>query len=207
MNSDPNPETRVSLIARICDAADNDAWTEFVQIYQPVVQRIVQRHGLQYADAAEVTQEVLSRVSKSIETWDGDLQNSTFRGWLYRITRNQTIDFLRKHKTELDKNAGQDAGLSQVAAAGNSDVFQAEYEKQLFRWAAEKIKPTYKPANWQAFWLSAVEGCSVDEVAERLNIECSAVYVARSRIMAKLSKLIQQRLDETNDSLTRGEQK
>ena len=204
MNKNSNPDTRASLIARICDSGDDDAWTEFVQIYQPVVQRFIQRHGLQYADAAEVTQEVLSRVAKSIETFDAKREQSTFRGWLYRITRNQAIDFLRKRKIDQSRNAGQEGGLSQIADPSlvhpsqiESTEFQAEFEKQLFHWAAEKIKPSFKPVNWQAFWLSTIEGVAIEDVAKRLEIECSSVYVARSRIMAKLSKLIQERLNET----------
>jgi len=201
MNSNSNPDTRVSLIARICDSADDDAWTEFVQIYQPVVQRFIQRHGLQYADAAEVTQEVLSRVAKSIESWDGTQERSTFRGWLYRITRNQTIDFLRKKQVEKSRVAGQECGLSQIAdtAQSETDQFQAEYEKQLFHWAAEKLKPLFKTSNWQAFWMSTVDGLSIEDVARRLQIECGTVYVARSRIMARLSTLIQDRLNETTN--------
>ena len=64
MNSNSDLDTRVTLIARMCDLGDDDAWTEFVQIYQPLVLRFVQRYGLQYADASEVTQEVLGRVAK-----------------------------------------------------------------------------------------------------------------------------------------------
>jgi RNA polymerase sigma-70 factor (ECF subfamily) len=200
MNMNSNPDTRVSLIARICETGDDDAWTEFVQIYQPVVQRFIQRHGLQYADAAEVTQEVLSGVARSIESFDRDKEKGTFRGWLYRITRNKTIDFLRKKNVERTRNAGQGFGVSQIADPGadESVVFQAEYEKQLFHWAANKLKPTFKPRNWQAFWMSTVDGLSIEEVAEQLQVECGTVYVARSRIMARLSKMIQQRLSETN---------
>ncbi len=203
MKPPASPDTRVSLIARIRDAGDNDAWTEFVQIYQPVVQRFIQRHGLQYADAAEVTQEVLSRVAKSVETWNGNQQRSTFRGWLYRITRNQTIDFLRKRKVERSNWSRDEGGLSQVAAprSEDSDLFQAEYEKQLFLWAAEKLRPSFKVANWQAFWLSTVEGQPIERVAHELGIECGQVYVARSRIMARLSALIQDRLNETNAAI------
>ena len=148
MNSNLDPETQLSLIVKIRDAGDEDAWSEFVQIYQPVVQRFVRRHGLQYADAVEITQEVLSRVAKSIESWDANHQKSTFRGWLYRITRNITIDFLRKKKIERQRMASSDAGLSQVADMGNNDQsqeFDREFEKQVFYWAAEKLKPSFKP--------------------------------------------------------------
>jgi len=65
-NEDLNPDTRASLIVRLRDAGDDEAWIEFVQIYQPVVQRFIQKHGLQYADAAEITQEVLRSVAKSV---------------------------------------------------------------------------------------------------------------------------------------------
>lgn len=193
------PETRVSLIARMRDVEDNEAWTEFIQIYQPLVQRFVIRRGLQYADAAEVTQEVLSRVARSIGTWDASHQKSSFRGWLYSITRNLTIDFLRRKKTELAKIIGGDCGLSNVAGPSEVETneFQLEYEKQLFHWAAEKLKPSVKPVNWSAFWMSTVDGIAIEEVASSLNIKAGNVYVARSRIMAKLADLIQNRLNET----------
>ena len=176
---------------------------EFVDIYQPVIQRFIQRHGLQHADAAEVTQEVLSRVAKSITTWDGGQQPSTFRGWLYRITRNLTIDFLRKRKIELARTVGQPAGLGQIAELESveSVEFRAEYERQLFHWAAEKLKPAFKLQNWQAFWMSTVEGMPIEEVARRLELECGAVYVARSRIMARMAKLVQERKNETSSEM------
>ena len=177
-----------------------DAWSEFVQIYQPVVQRFVRRHGLQYADAVEITQEVLSRVAKSIESWDANHQKSTFRGWLYRITRNITIDFLRKKKIERQRMASSDAGLSQVADMGNNDQsqeFEREFEKQVFYWAAEKLKPSFKPANWQAFWMSTIDGVPVIDVAKQLQMTPGNVYVARSRIMSRLSELVQARMAET----------
>ena len=200
MNNASDPETRISLIARMRDMNDEEAWEEFVEVYQPLVQRFIQRHGLQYADAAEVTQEVLSRVAKSIESWEESHERSTFRGWLYRITRNLTIDFLRKRKVEGERLGKGDAGLSQVASsedASKSQEFQAEYEKQIFYWAAERLKPSFKPENWQAFWLSTVEGHSIDEVSKQLKMDCGKIYVARSRIMSRLSRLVQKRLDET----------
>jgi RNA polymerase sigma factor (sigma-70 family) len=198
--TDSDPDTRASLIARICDLSDNVAWTEFVNIYQPVVERFLQRYSLQHADAAEISQEVLARVAKSIPNWHGDKQGSTFRGWLYRITRNLTIDFLRKSQLELTRTAGQQEDLSYVVDPNQSASaeFQAEYEKQLFHWACEKLKPQFKDVNWQAFWMSTVEGAPIEDVAQRLHIECSHVYVARSRIMARFAQLIQERIDETN---------
>ncbi|MEM6472598.1 MAG: sigma-70 family RNA polymerase sigma factor [Planctomycetota bacterium] len=199
MSFDANPETRLSLIFKLSDRRDHDAWSEFVQIYQPVVQRFVQRRGLQHADAAEITQDVLSVVAKSIESWDPEHEKCTFRGWLYRLTRNQTIDFLRRRKPEVVWSDVEDIGPEITSSeATASSEFHAEYEKQLFYWAAEKIRGSFKPANWMAFWKSTVEGDPIERVAEELGMECGAVYVARSRIMSRLSKLIQERMNETS---------
>ena len=181
---------------------DGDAWEEFVNIYQPLVLSFIQRQRLQYADAAEITQEVLSRVSQSIEKWDHTVENATFRGWLYRITRNLTIDFLRRKQREQKRMEKDEMGLSQIAGPTESESmqFRAEYERQLFHWAASRLKPRFKPRNWNAFWMTTVEGRKIEEVAQELELECGAIYVARSRIMSRLSQMIQERLDETNDT-------
>ena len=47
------PVTRVTLLARIRDGRDADAWREFVQIYGPVVYRFARNRGLQDADPTE----------------------------------------------------------------------------------------------------------------------------------------------------------
>ena len=91
-----SPDTRFSLIGRLADADNADAWNEFAQIYQPLIFRIARQRGLQHADASEVTQDVLTRVAKAVDGWDPDRSKGTFRGWLYRITRNVSVDYLRK---------------------------------------------------------------------------------------------------------------
>ncbi len=198
MNPSFNPDTRASLIARICDCSDQTAWSEFYIVYQPVIQRFIAKYALQHADAAEVVQEVLVQVAKSVSTWDGTDPASTFRGWLFRVTRNLAIDYLRKKQKELGRTQGVEAGLCDIAEVTESEsqAFRLEYERQLFHRAAEILRPTFKPKNWQAFWMTTVEGFSIEEVAERLEMECGAIYVARSRIMARLAKHVQEQTNE-----------
>ena len=62
---DPQP-TRFSLIVRLRDGDDGQAWSEFVDIYTPVVYGFARRFGLQDADAADVTQDVFRTVAGSI---------------------------------------------------------------------------------------------------------------------------------------------
>ena len=72
-------ETRPSLIARLKDPADQEAWETFVEIYQPVVYRVGIQKGLQPADAEDVTQKVLISVSQAVEKWKPDPNRAKFR--------------------------------------------------------------------------------------------------------------------------------
>ena len=71
-------------------------------------------------------------------------------------------------------------------------VFEAEYERRLFRWAAEDIRGEFAPATWQGFWLTAVEGQAPSDVAASLGSSVGAIYVARSRVLARLKRRIEQ---------------
>lgn len=196
-----SPKTRASLILRLRTPADAEAWEEFTQIYRPLIFRIAISRGLQPADANDVVQEAMSRVAKSIRLFDPDPDKGSFRGWLSRITRNLVIEFLR-NKNRLPKT-GDDSAVYQLVQSkpdpsSESKLFDLEYERQLFAWAAAKAESRFEPATWQAFWETAVENKPVSEVAKRLNISRGAVYIARSRVIAALKAVVQQ-IEATNE--------
>ena len=87
-----SPETRPSLLLRIRDAQDHAAWVEFVEVYAPLVHAYARTRGLQDADAADVTQDVLQAVANHAERFDYDPSRGSFRGWLFRITLNKLRD-------------------------------------------------------------------------------------------------------------------
>ena len=59
----PSPDTRLSLILRLSDPADADAWRDFVSLYEPLIYQLARRKGLQDADARDLCQEVLLAVA------------------------------------------------------------------------------------------------------------------------------------------------
>lgn len=71
-NEGRRPETRVNLILRLPNAADADAWNEFVALYRPLVFSLARRGGLRQADAEELTQEVLLAVAGAVARWTPD---------------------------------------------------------------------------------------------------------------------------------------
>jgi len=189
------PETRESLLLRLRDPQDHQAWTEFLAIYEPLIYRLATRNGLQDADARELTQEVLLAVSGAIDRWNPDPQRGSFRGWLFRIARNLMINFLakRRHRPlsigDTDFNRLLDE--QSVPECDESQYFDQEYKRQTFHWAAETIRPDFQEHTWQAFWKTCVDGDAVKEVAAKLNMSVGSVYVSRSRVMARLRKEIE----------------
>ena len=72
---------------------DSRAWPEFVEIYSPIIFEFARRYGLQDADAADVMQEVLRSVSRSIGNFRYDRERGSFRGWLMAVARSRLHDF------------------------------------------------------------------------------------------------------------------
>ncbi len=187
-----SPKTRASLILRLRRPDDAAAWTEFVEIYQPLIFRLARNKGLQEADALDLTQEVLARVANAVNRFELDPDQGSFRGWLSRITRNLVIDFLRgKQRQPLTGDHSDVQQLLDNAPAGpESSLFDAEQQRQVFAWAADRIRDQFQSSTWEAFWLTAVDNLTVDDVAEKLRMTPGAIYIARSRVMSRLKQQV-----------------
>lgn len=184
------PDTRASLILRLADAQNAQAWDEFSRLYQPVVYRLARRRGFQHADAEELVQEAMMAVARAVERWVPDPRRGRFRDWLHRIARNLMINFLTRPRHQvwgsgdtdmqqmLEAECDEDAGITQR--------FEIEYRRQVFHWAAERVRGAVKENSWQAFWLSTIDDLPANQVARQLEMSIGSVYIARSRVMARL---------------------
>jgi RNA polymerase sigma-70 factor (ECF subfamily) len=193
---DDEPATSPSLLIRIRDRGDHLAWSQFVDLYQPLIRGFARKHGLQEADAADLTQEVLRAVTLAIERLDYDPRRGSFRGWLFTVVRNKLRNFLesRRHQVQGSGDTGVQESLNEQPTPidGPEEEWDREYERRLFAWAAEQVRGTVQEATWQAFWQTAVDGKSGQEAARCLNLTVAAVYLAKSRVMAKLKEQIRQ---------------
>lgn len=190
------PETRPSLLLRLRDAGDQQAWSEFLEIYQPLIQRLIRQRGLQEADACEVTQEVFIAVSGAIGRWETNASRGSFRGWLATIARNLVVNFLIRQTRHPRGTGDSDFArwLDDVPAAdcGESQLFDLERRRQVFLWATGEIESEFRPDTWRAFWETSVTGRAVSEVASDLKMSAGAVYVARSRVMKRLREKVEE---------------
>ncbi len=183
------PITRASLLIQIRDGTNQAAWQEFVDLYGPVIYGFARKRGLQDADAADLMQDVLRSVSSAIGRLDYDRKHGTFRGWLFTITRNKVFNFLSARR--IRPQASGDSATNQLlaeepAAADGAETWELEYQRRLASLAMEHVKSEFHANTWQAFWLTAVEGLAAAEVAKRVGMSPGAIYVAKSRVLARL---------------------
>jgi RNA polymerase sigma factor (sigma-70 family) len=199
-----SPTTRPSLLLRIRRKDDHAAWAEFVEIYAPLIHGYCRRRGLQEADAANLTQDILSKVMNHAERFEYDTARGRFRGWLLTLTRNRINDHFSglKRQTRGSGDTGVRAILEQVPDQDEQDDEQwdTDYQHRLFHWVAEKIRDEFQDATWRAFWNTAVKGQAAKQVAENLSMSVGAVYIAKSRVLARL-KIRVRAVDDTDDWL------
>src|SRR5262249_26466476 len=151
--------TRPSLLVRIRDLQDQEAWREFVDIYGPVVYGFARKRGLQEADAGDLTQEVLRAVAAAAGRLVYDPHKGWFRGWLYGVARHKLHDFLtgRRRQCQGSGDTGVQELLEEQPAPGDEALWDEEYQQRLFTWAAERVRQQFEESTWQAFWRVAVE--------------------------------------------------
>lgn len=195
------PTTRASLLLRLCDSEDHEAWVQFVTLYEPVVYRLLRQHGLQDADARDVMQELLLAVSRSIDRWNPSKECGSFRGWLRRVARNLVINWLKQPGRRVAAIGGTDLQsmliMLPAADAPSTIEFDREFRRALFHQAGERVRGEVHWATWNAFWETAIVGMSPAEAAAKLGLTVGAVRVAKCRVLARLRAVVTELETET----------
>lgn len=191
------PETRPSLLIRVRDHEDLDAWDEFAEIYRPVIIRLARFKGMQPADCEDLAQQVLISLSSSIHNWQPDADRARFSTWLKRVAHNAILNAITR--TAPDQASGNDR-MPELCTSGktgpDSERLNTEYRRSVFKWASNQIRHEFTQDTWQSFWLTAVEGLEIDDVAKQLDRTRGSVYASRSRVMKRLKQKVEEFCDE-----------
>lgn len=188
-------ETRATLLIRLRDASDQDAWRLFASIYTPLVYRYALKNGLQDADAADVAQETMCNVVRVIRDFDYDPNRGSFRGWLLTVVRNTLRKRFRQAQHQAvgsgDTKVQTMLQQSPDPQAVTDEVWDREYELWLFHKVANRIEHEFQSKTWEAFWKTTVDGFEVADVSKELSMSPGAVHISRSRVLARIRREIQ----------------
>jgi RNA polymerase sigma factor (sigma-70 family) len=181
--------TSASLLGRLRRSpADQAAWGEFVDRYGPRVYAWCCHWRLQEADAQDVTQAVLVRLAEKMRTFDYDPGRS-FRGWLKTLARHAWGDLRRSHMRHApgSGDSGVLEQLHQLEAREDLVTHLArEFDQELLDEATARVRLRVQSHTWEAFRLTAQEGLSGVEAAEKLGMKVATVFVARGKVQNML---------------------
>lgn len=190
----PTPTTRASLLFRLRDSRNHEAWVEFVEIYEPAIYRQLRKCGLQDADARELMQELLLSVNRQMEKWELAKERGSFRGWLRQVARNLVINWMKNGQRRMVAwgGPGSQPVFDELAAEDcpESAEFDGELRRSTFRRASVVVRGEQSTKAWQAFQGLAVEGKSPSIVAQELGMSPGAVKVAKCRVLARLKDVV-----------------
>lgn len=171
-------------------------WHRFVDLYAPLVHRWANQQGLQLADAQDLVQEVMASMHRFLPSFRYDPTKS-FRGYLYRVTKNKLHDLRAKQVRQLD-DVNQATLAQEDPALG---VFERqEYNSYISYHSLKLIVRDFPQTQWRACWMQVVEGRTAGEAAKSLGITKNMAYLARSRVLARLRTELVGMLDSENES-------
>jgi RNA polymerase sigma-70 factor (ECF subfamily) len=132
-------------------------------------------------------------VTVALPRFQYDPDRSSFRNWLFTVVRSKLSNFFATQSRQPSP-AGESTlqfFVENEPGPGLEETWQQEYQANLVRWAARRIREEFKLQTWDAFWRTAVEGLPAEAVAQDLGMSLNALYIARSRITARLKEVIQ----------------
>lgn len=181
--------TSPSLIRRVANR-DPEAWRRFTRLYGPLVFHWCRQQGLSEHDSADVMQDVFVSVARAVAAYE-DRAGSRFRGWLWTITRNQIVTFVRK-RTRQGMPDGGTQNWQQLLNVAESlsddpDQFTSQLELDaLYRRGLELVKQEFRPRTWEIFWRNVVEDRPTGAVAEEFGVSANSVRQTRSRVLRRI---------------------
>lgn len=168
-------------------AGDKTAFEQIVIRYQTQVYNLALRMVNNEADAQDLTQEAFVRTWHALASFQFSSQFST---WLYRLTSNICIDFLRsqkKHKsvslTLLQDDASQQWDMTDTGLLPEDQIIRRE-EHEILTNAIASLEPEYR----EVLILRIVNDCSYQQISQILGIREGTVKSRLSRAREQLRK-------------------
>lgn len=182
--------TSATLLERLRDPRDADAWGRLNDLYAPLVRAWAVRLGVRGADADDLVQDVLAVVVRRFPEFVHPDRPGAFRGWLRAIAANCARAAWRDRRLNPVAPGGTDFGSYLARLEDPADDLSREWDREhdvhVTRRLLERIKSDFEPQTWDLFRGFVLEARPAEEVAAAYGTTPNAVYIAKSRVLARL---------------------
>jgi RNA polymerase sigma factor (sigma-70 family) len=183
-------QTSLTLMQMLRDDPSNAvAWDRFVRRYHPKIYGWCRSWGLQEADADDVAQDVLAKLTQKMASFRYD-RSRCFRAWLKTITQRVLSDLMASRRRVVGSRAIP--LLETVEARADLERRIEEiFNRELLDLAISRVRERVAPATWDAFRLTAFEECTGAQASRLLDMPVASVFVAKHRVQKMLKDEIQ----------------
>lgn len=192
-------ETSASLLEQLRAAGDGPAWRRLLDIYTPLLRHWLGRYGLQASDCEDLVQEVLAVVVRELPAFQHNQRPGAFRRWLRTILVHRVQAFWRARQSR--PQATGDSDLAKMLAeledpdSGLSKLWDQQHDRHVMARLLKDIEPQLTPSTWQAFRGVVLDGKHEETIAKELGLSVNAVFIAKSRVLARLRREAQGLID------------
>jgi RNA polymerase sigma factor (sigma-70 family) len=180
--------TSATLLRRLRDPADRDAWGAFAQNYGKRIYAWCKRWNLQEADTEDVTQGLLVTIPQKMRSFHYDPKIGSFRAWLKTVVRHALTDFVRARERQ-----GKTSYAALESVEAERDLIQEldeRFEREMLEEAMARVELRVNKPTWEAFRLTAIEQQSGKDAAAALKVPVAHVYVYKQRVQEMLKEEI-----------------
>ena len=193
-------ETSLSLLDRVRESSDAEAWDRLVALYAPLLKHWLRRYDIQDTDAEDITQDVMAALLKEIPGFQHNQRPGAFRSWLRRILVHRVRRFWRSRDRQpvATGTSSMDERLNKLQndCSEVSQMWNREHDDYVLNRLMKIVRPQFAPETWQAFHRQVI-GCQMaDTVAHELGMSLSSVYMAKSRVLRALRQQTRGLVDE-----------
>jgi RNA polymerase sigma-70 factor (ECF subfamily) len=190
--SKPAAVTDDRELVRRAQGGDQEAYEELIRRHQHRVFAVAGGILRRREDVEDIAQQVFVKAYFSLKRFD---QRAAFSTWLYKITVNECWDLLRKKKVRplLYESDLSEEQARQVITSGERGIPGPDVsEKMEAREHVERLLEGLEERDRLMLVLKEVEGYSIEEIAEVLNLNGNTVKVrlfrARRRVVSEAKK-------------------
>jgi RNA polymerase sigma factor (sigma-70 family) len=188
-------QTSLTLMERLRQFPWNtEAWERFVELYRPKIFGWCRAWGLQEADAEDVAQDVIAKLTQKMASFDYD-RTRCFRAWLKTITQHALSDLMASRCRALG-----DGAIPIVASLeARTDLekrIEELFDRELLDLAIARVRERVAPVTWNAFRLTTFEEFSGAQASKFLGMPIASVFVAKHRVQ----KILKEELAKLKDS-------
>lgn len=188
--------TRSSLLSRLRNWNDQEAWKVFFDTYWKLIYNAAVRAGLTEAEAQDVVQETVIAVSKNIPEFVYDPAKGSFKTWLMRQTTWRIVGQLRKRLPVAGSHRNPETSSGTTALERVPDpatqtleaLWDEEWEKNLLEAALRRVKAKVDAKHYQVFDLCVRRNWPAARVAKDLRMNRARVYLTKHRVGNLLKK-------------------